>query len=248
MQPWSRLVAALLLSVAACGGDDDDDDDDTSEVDSGTGAEVDAGAETDASGVCVPTDVLPSNFRPIGAVAEGLLTTEQNGDVTNAIVDGTAGGFNDYPENPFIYIDLEAGAKVDISDVEALTSEDWDIAFKRAVVRLNGGDSGPGGVGVAIVEGTLEDEIKAPAEEGLAQDDWVSDACELIAERDGTPASAFGEWYNYNEKTRILTPKPIVHVIRTRSGSFVKLAIDSYYDESGEETISAVYTVRWAPL
>ena len=45
-----------------------------------------------------------------------------------------------------------------------------------------------------------------------------------------------------------LTPKPIVHVIRTWSGGFVKLVIDSFYDETGEERISAVYSLRWAAL
>jgi hypothetical protein len=244
--PFS-LICALALAApigAGCGGDDDDG----TAVDAGDG-EVDAGdGDVDASVGCVPTDVLPNDFRPIAEVAEPDLTSTTDEGVTAAVIDATAGGFFESADNPFIYIDLETGVKVDVDDVDALTSTEWDIAFKRSTIRLNGGDSGPGGVGLVVVEGGFDDVTEPPADVEYEEDEWVDENCELVAERDGTPASAFHEWYDYADKTMTLTPKAIVHVIRTRSGGFVKLVIDNYYDETGEERISAVYSVRWAAL
>ncbi len=253
--PLSLLCALALAAPigAGCGGDDDGGDDNPG-IDAGDGADdgadVDAGDGDglDASVGCVPTDLLPADFIPIAEVADADLTSTTEEGVTVATVDATAGGFFDAADNPFIYVDLETGVKVDIDDVEALTSDAWDIAFKRATIRLNGGDSGPGDVGLAVVEGGFDDVTEAPADATYEEDDWVSEDCTLVAERDGTPASAFHEWYDYEDATMTLTPKPIVHVIRTRSGGFVKLVIDSFYDETGEERISAVYSLRWAAL
>ena len=254
--PLSLLCALALAAPigAGCGGDDDDGDDNPG-IDAGDGADdgddaddTDDGDGLDASVGCVPTDLLPADFIPIAEVAETELTSTTEEGVTVATIDATAGGFFDSADNPFIYIDLETGVKVDIDDVEALTSDAWDIAFKRSTIRLNGGDSGPGDVGLAVVEGGFDDVTEPPADATYEEDDWVSESCVLIAERDGTPASAFHEWYDYEDATMTLTPKELVHVIRTRSGGFVKLVIDNFYDETGEERISAVYSVRWAAL
>jgi hypothetical protein len=50
------------------------------------------------------------------------------------------------PRNKYTYLSLATGAVVDFSDADAATSSDWDIAFKRSLVKLNGGLSGPKGV------------------------------------------------------------------------------------------------------
>jgi len=237
------LISALALPFSlACSGDDDDDDGGGG-VDAGDGGGVDAGVDD-----CDETALLPLEYRPIGSISTSELVTTADGDVTSAVIDGTAGGFIDYPDNPYLYIDLEAGVKVEIDDVDALTSDAWDIAFKRANIRLNGGDSGPGDVAVAKVDGELADVTEAPADGEFATDDWASDNCLLQPLADGTPSSAFGEWYDYDDATHILTPKAEVYVVRTRSGQLVKFVIDTYYGDDADPTRGAYYQAAWAPL
>src|SRR5262245_57053426 len=89
----------------------------------------------------------------------------------------------------------------------------------------------------------------APADSEFTSDDWVDDSCQFVGLPlgFGEPSSAFGEWYDYDVATHILSPKLQVYVVRTRSGSLVKLQIETYYgDDAGLE--SALYRVVWAPL
>ena len=52
-------------------------------------------------------------------------------------------------------------------------------------------------------------------------------------------------WYDYDDVTHVLTPFPIVWVVKTADGSHVKLVIESYYDAAGT---SGHFTWRWAPM
>lgn len=63
----------------------------------------------------------------------------------SALIDATAGGPS--ATGPYTYFSLSTGQVVNLTDTEAATSTDWDIAFKRTNVKLNGGVSGPKGVG-----------------------------------------------------------------------------------------------------
>src|SRR5690606_5345610 len=102
---------------------------------------------------------LPAQWRPIAMVSAGEVVTAVDGAVTTASVDASAGGMASAADNPYIYVDLESGAKADINDVESFSSTDWDIALKRSSVRANGGDSGPGDVAVSMVEAASLDEV-----------------------------------------------------------------------------------------
>jgi hypothetical protein len=248
------LVLVLTLSSslafgAACGGDDDGDaDDDGSEVDAGDDGDDgdDDTGGADASAECTPTDALPGNYRPIASVSKGTVTAKPGEGVTQAVIDATAGG-DASADNPYIYIDLVGGTKVEIDDVAALDSSAWDLAFKRSSIRTNGGDSGTGGVEVALVEGATIDEVtEAPADDLFAADDWVSDDCQFQTDTGLEPASAFGAWYDYDKPGgHVLTPWPNVYVVRTHKGDLYKLAIESYYDD---DDTPAIYSLVWAPL
>jgi hypothetical protein len=96
-----------------------------------------------------------------GAVGLTACASEEGGDSTSTTppppavsyttqtVDATAGGLGTPagdPRNKYTYLNLATGSVVDLSDADALTSSDWDIAFKRSSVKLNGGLAGPKGV------------------------------------------------------------------------------------------------------
>jgi len=217
----------MLPLGAACGGDDD--------------------VEIDPDG-CDQAALLPMSYRPVAMVSNGAVATTADGDVTSAVIDATAGGIPGQADNPYTYVDLAAGEKVSIDDVDALSSDEWDLAFKRSSVRSNGGDSGPGDVAVAVVDGSIDDAIDAPADSQFTTDDWTADGCELSSLPFGEPTTAFGEWYDYDVDTHLLTPKPEVHVVRSASGDLFKLSIETYYGDDADPTRGAVYRVSWAPL
>src|SRR6187549_2548388 len=67
---------------------------------------------------------------------------ESSGAELTLYVDATAPEGPD--TSPWVYVSLATGAKLELTDLEALASRDWDLGFKRASIRTNGGDSGPG--------------------------------------------------------------------------------------------------------
>ena len=87
--------------------------------------------------------------------APGLIANVADGEGWYSLVDATAGGaFNPNPHS-FVYGKFtDTGlVKVDISDEASLDSMDWDIAFRRYVVRINSGNSGPSCVTAARLPG-----------------------------------------------------------------------------------------------
>jgi hypothetical protein len=138
------------------------------------------------------------------------------------------------------YFDLESSSEV--FPAVAGDSIEWDLAFQRFRIQTNGGSSGIGGTEVAIVrERPFEEVTSAPVAP------YVQDA--LDGDDENTdPDFAFlaGEgWYSYDEGSHILSPRPIVFVIRTPESRFFKVQVLDYYDQSGT---SGHLTFRWAEI
>jgi hypothetical protein len=130
--------------------------------------------------------------------------------------------------------------------VQALTSTDWHIAFKRSNIRVNGGDSGKAGLSIASVEAAgLADVTAAPAADTFGVDDWSSDACAFLGSQIQEPLTRMAEWYDYNETGRP-TPKAVVYVMKT-PGPYVKVEVLGYTDPN-MATRTAVYTIEWTTL
>jgi hypothetical protein len=237
-----RTLLALVL-LGGCGGGD------STETPDAVPLPPDA-SQADAPLTCEPTAALPYEWRPIEAVSTGgiNLTTDTSG-ITSGTIDATAGGSAAAAENPYIYIDLTNGTKVAITDVDSYTQSSWDIALKRYVIRANSGDSGPGGVEVALAGGTSLAEVTSiPAANEFGADDWSDSACELRAGPLGEPETAFGGWYAYDSSTHAVTPNAFVYVIRLRDGTYRKFRIITYYGFPTDATRGAYYEVEWAPL
>ena len=135
-----------------------------------------------------------------------------------------------YDKNPFIYLDLIGGKQVAITDVQAVKSGDWDIAFKRWQIKLNGGDSGPGGVGAVIVDGKdLADVATAPAGPYVT-DSYFDAQCMTELDAIGGLATELSSWYDYDTGTNALTPHKEVIVLNRRDNKgHIKLQITGYY-------------------
>src|SRR5688572_22837513 len=114
------------------------------------GSTVVAGsAGTDAGG---SSGMLPSACS--GALRQALGLVDEVSSATVApletgaelvlFVDASAGGLGGQDDFPWVYVSLATGTAVALTDLEALKSSAWDLAFKRFVIRTNSGDSGPG--------------------------------------------------------------------------------------------------------
>jgi hypothetical protein len=195
-----------------------------------------------------PRCQLSYDLRAIDMVSAGAVSVSpQPGDPNTSVaqIDATAGGSMSYGDNPFIYVDLIGGQKVAITDVQAQQSEDWDIAFKRWQIKINGGDSGPAGVGVALVaDKNLADVTSAPAGP-YAQDNYFDAGCMTQQDAIGGLSTQLSDWYDYDTATNALTPKKEVIVLNRRDQQgHIKLQITGYY----KGMAGGNYTLSWSLL
>ncbi len=203
----------------------------------------------DASAGCPdPTTALPEGWKPVDKVASGTVTGSGSGVITTSI-DATAGGFGASAGEPFVYVKINGTSmqKVDIADPASFTSSDWDLAFKRYVIRANGGDSGPGGVTVAQVDGVSLAAVTSPPSPGqFLADDFANEICMPILDLVGGPSTAIGTWYSADGM--VLNPLERVYVVRLADGSHIKLRVVTYYGDPADPSRSAYFKIEWAPL
>jgi len=140
-------------------------------------------------------------------------------------------------EDTWVYLDLET--KLEVTPGDPRDSEAWDLGFQRFSIVTNGGVSGPGAMEGAILEGVSFDEVDRAPSEG-----WIEDAADG-EDMDTSPDTVFFEWYAYDFMTHVLTPHPLVFVVRSVEGNHFAIAIEDYYDDAGT---SGFPTLRWKPI
>lgn len=254
------LVLALVLALAACG--DDDNANNGTATNNGTLTDVGSdatGADAGDEDVTTIGDVSNQEFdhrcgdAPITdwplneAVSSESASSSTADGVTTYTVEATAGGSGASAENPFIYLDLSTGEKVEVNDLEAYANSDWDLAFKRYIIRTNSQDSGPGDVSVAkIADTTFADVTAAPEASAFEQDVSYNDSCEPLTDPIGSLKTAFnhlnpmkntGSWYEYPG----LTPtEGDIYVVDVPEEATYKMEIEAWDD--------GVFTIHVAEL
>lgn len=229
----------VLMAASAC-----DDP-----MDPGGGPAADAAPGGDAAGGCDPRTVLPTGWQPVAKVSAGAVSSTSAAGVHTTSVDATAGGFGNSAGEPFVYLSFTGGtaAKVTLDDPSSFDSDEWDLAFKRYVIRANGGDSGPGDVAVAAVPASNLDAVtEMPSAASFGLDDFATDDCTLVSDQLGAPLTAIGVWYSASNGH--LDPLPTVYVVKLRDGSHIKLKIVTYYGDPADPSRSAYFKLDWAPL
>lgn len=170
-------------------------------------------------------------------VAEGAVSTTADGDVFLTSVDASAGGFGNSANNPWVYVRFtpDGAEKVEIDDEAALTSLDWDMAFKRFIVRLNSGSSGPSCVGAApFLSRTFDELTEVPAGTRFVEDDYYTADCTIINDSSGLPNSpqvAMGPWWEY---PGCVATTGVPFLVQKADGSVFKLEVLSYYESNQE--------------
>lgn len=200
-----------------------------------------------------------------GSVSPQNITNERDGNGIKSVVDARAGGLTADPRQPYLYARFRGGGleKVELDDQQALSSMDWDIAFHRYVVRLNGGSSGPSCVAAARLEGADYDALaSAPADLDFAVDEQMTAACAFRADSEAQdPANeqdfgaALRGWYLY---VGCLETTYDPFVIRLADGRLLKLVVTHYYADDAQAECNetgatshagaGVLQVRWAFL
>ncbi len=245
------LLAGLsgVLTLTGCPTTDDDDS---------------AGDDDDAAGeACEPEDVpcvddiiLDLSLHD-DKVADVEVSTTADGDDFVSVVDATAGGYNQAANNPFVYMAFtdEGLEHVEIDDETALESQEWHIAARRFIIRLNGGSSGPSCVGArTFPEMDYDDLTEEPAGTTYFMDDYYSADCTIINDSSGLPGSpqvVLGPWWHYQD---CVATTGVPALIQLDDGRLVKLVVEAYYaenqdncnDNSTPGTTSAYYTWRWS--
>ena len=163
------------------------------------------------------------------ATTGGDVVNVNNGDSTTTTINAT-------DSLAWIYYDFESGSGVEVED--AATELNWDLAFQRYTPKMNGGVSGSGGMGVALLDGEDFDALSEAPYSG-----YLSDA--ESAEETGTTEYVMAEWYDYDYTTHLLSPADRVYVVRTVEGNYFKLRFDNYYDEAGT---SGYLQFTWAAI
>ncbi|HWB77950.1 MAG TPA: HmuY family protein [Nannocystaceae bacterium] len=163
-----------------------------------------------------------------GGAAEGgeQITSTVEGEVVHSTIDAT-------DEAAWVRLDLETRAQVDESD------DGWDLAFSRFNVALNGGVSGDGGMEAVLLDGVALDDVTS-----IPSGPWVTDVADGDDHGDD-PDYVTAGWYDYDFATHVLTPRPIVYVVKSVEGNAFALQIVAYYDDAGS---SGWLQLRWKPL
>lgn len=264
---YRSLFVLLICSLAlvACGDDSENANNTTNNslADAGTdtGADTmgeDAGDEdvltigdtSQQDGLDHRCDDAPLADWPLHEDISGEAITATTADgVTTIEVEATAGGSQASSDNPFIYLDLATGEKVEVNDVEAFSNTEWDLAFRRTVIRSNGADSGSADVSVAkVIDTTFADVTSAPTgDNAWAQDVYYEQDCTLITDPIGYPVTAFNylnpskssaSWYEYPGLAP--TDGEIYVVDVPEESKTYKMEIESWND--------GVYTIHIAEL
>lgn len=262
-------ASALALLLAACSSDETSSDTtpDTSPLDD-VGTDTQTTPDTDSpdaveedilqigdvperpdafEGARCPAESIIDAWPLINTESPGPITASETGGVFTATIDASAGGIQEVANNPFVYLNLQTGEQVEITDFESLQDTTWHIAFKRTMIRINGGDSGPGGLEMGKVSGsTVQSASVADVsvwETDLSFDEdcapYVDPIGQVIAainflNIDNPSGSA--SWYNY--AGGVSPTEGDVYVLRDpASGAAFSWEIVSWS--------SGVYTLRW---
>ncbi len=271
-KPTFILLTAVATLATACGddtaageteagsadpADTAHDLDDATSSPSATSGNADATATTGERADCTDQMILDLGLVD-GAVSTGTATNEPDGDGFVSTVDGTAGGVANAPTSPWLYLRFTAAGleRVDVDDLQALESTDWDIAVKRFGVRLNSGVSGPGDVTAAVVGDMSYEAITGlPDTTSLREESLYDDDCILRDDGmgQGAPGYLLTPWWMYGG---CVQTTGIPFVLELADGSRLKFVVDAYYGE-GQDACnstgamgsgSAMFTWRWAYL
>jgi hypothetical protein len=143
------------------------------------------------------------------AVDTALHTLEREADGSLvARVEARAGSMREASQHPFVYLNLNEGRALPLTDLAALDDVSWEVALRRTTVRVNGADSGTAGLGLRAVPWDLSVDQACAADGPVARDTTLDATGEVRRDAIGQPWTAMhtlnednptgsGSWYLY---------------------------------------------------
>lgn len=129
----------------------------------------------------------------------------------------------------WIYLKLSTGEQTTVSN--PATDTNWDLAFQRFSILVNGGVSGPSNVEIAHLDNVnFKDITQAPVT------DYRTDIEGIKDEQGQNPGLAFlaeDTWYDYDGAKHVLNIRDRVYIIHASTGKYFKLQFLDYYDQAG---------------
>lgn len=221
------LVLPPFLFVLACSSSETK----TEATPAADAGDTDAGTTPEAGGGGAQcTAARETTLKPIDKVAtQAVSIVEEDGTTKLLYVDGSAGGTQNASRNPYVYVNLETGTKVDVTDKSALESTDWDLAIKRTIIFTNGGDGGPGTGGASRIGKAFAD-VTAAETSRIAGEKFFDEECNAILDEANFLTTTFSPaWYTYDEANNGVTPvADVTYVVAGGTGKKYKVAIESY--------------------
>lgn len=172
------------------------------------------------------------------AVSARSVTEEGTGATHVSHIDSMGGGV--MPSESYVYARFtDAGlVRVDVSDQDAFASQDWDIAFRRFIIRLNSGVSGPSCVQAARLPNdpgtgmppTFDSVTSVPAGITFHSESYMTDGtCDIVADGSGlgSPATVLSSFWTY---PGCVSMSHNVYVVTLATGRHVKLEVLGYYN------------------
>ncbi|HRP70827.1 MAG TPA: HmuY family protein, partial [Turneriella sp.] len=180
-----------------------------------------------------------------GATIAGTVSISLGGGLYETKLDATS-------DSAWVYFDFENPSGITVANPS--TNNDWDIAFKRFMIKVNGGASGNANVQVvALNADNFASRTQAPSPFTPATNDVVDagdgdDACRptpagvLFAFLNST-ATPNACWFSYS--IGHLTVRDMTYILRTYANKYYKIQIKAYYSETGT---AAKYRFQWAEV
>lgn len=221
------LALALAMGASGCGsGSDPEQTDEDQPNPPQPLREVD----------CIDQSI--SQLMLFEAPASGKITNSPGPDSFETTVDATAGGMK--PTESFVYARFtdDGLEKVQVGDEDAFASLAWDIAFRRYVIRLNSGISGPGSItGARTLPATTFDTLEVPPEPESVPyrtEAYFTSSCDYVNDGSGigSPGTALASFWKYQGCVQMTGN---VFVLALHDQRHVKLEVLSYYTPAQQQ-------------
>ena len=168
---------------------------------------------------------------------DAILEDAAQGDHFETLIDATGGGFE--PSTSFIYVRFTRDGieQVAISDEDSFDSNEWHLALRRYVLRVNSGVAGPADVSVARTAPMTEFAALESAPDDLAYrtEAYFTEDCDLIPDGSGlgAPGTALASFWSY---AGCVAMTGNVYVLDLGGGDAVKLEVLAYYPPDIQQT------------
>ncbi|MFO0686635.1 MAG: HmuY family protein [Sandaracinus sp.] len=250
---FGSLAAALLASACSTTpATMTDNDANVSTADAGS----DAGSTPMTCDPVAPTcvDQQIAMLDLFSTVSTRAITEEGTGAVHVSHVDAMAGGVS--PTESYVYARFtDTGlVRVDVSDEASFDSQEWDIAFRRFVIRLNSGVGGPSCVEGARLPNdpatgmppTFESVTSVPTGLAFHSEAYMTPSCDYVPDGSGlmSPSMVLSSFWTY---TSCVSMSHNVYVVALANGRHVKLEVLSYYNPADQEACDTNGTMPTTP-